>query len=336
MRDVAALAGVSLKTVSRVVNLEPHTRPEVVQRVRQAIAELGWVPNGSARALRTGRTGVLAVAVPDLGRPADAALVQAVVEEVGRRGLQAAVEPTGDPEQRPSRLRAVVASVGAAVDAVLVLGPHGDALAPLPPASPVVVVQGGGTDRVDPVDTVDSDLAEASALLAHHLAVVGRRRPVLVGCARLTSRGDALRAALDAAGAGAVAEVEPRAQRREEGFDAVDGVLAALRGNGPAGGADAVLCGSDEVALGLLAALDARGVAVPDALVVAGVDGLEEGSFSAPSLTTVALAPEHLARAALDLVADRLARTAPAQEPRRVLVPVQLVRRESTTGPVRR
>ena len=86
----------------------------------------------------------------------------------------------------------------------------------------------------------------------------------------------------------------------------------------------------------LLAALDARGVAVPDALVVAGVDGLEEGSFSAPSLTTVTLAPEHLARAALDLVADRLARTAPAQEPRRVLVPVQLVRRESTTGPVPR
>jgi len=335
MRDVAALAGVSLKTVSRVVNLEPHTRPEVVRRVRQAIAELDWVPNGSARALRTGRTGVLAVAVPGLSRPADAALVQAVVEEAERRGLQAAVEPTGAPGQRAARLRAVVSSLGAAVDAVVVLGPHGDALAPLRPGSPVVCVHAGGTGPAGstaPVDAVGSDLAEASGLLAHHLAVVGRSRTVLVGCERLTGEGGGLRAALRAAGAGAVAEVAPSAQRREDGYGAVDGVIAALRGDG----ADAVLCGSDEVALGLLAALDARGVAVPEELVVAGVDGLEEGAFSAPSLTTVSLSPELLARAALDLVADRLARTAPPQEPRRALVPVQLVRRESTTRPAPR
>ena len=76
--DVAKEAGVSVATVSRVVNLEPHIRPEVIRRVRAAIAELGWVPNGSARALRTGRTNVVAVAVPHLQRPYHALLAEAL------------------------------------------------------------------------------------------------------------------------------------------------------------------------------------------------------------------------------------------------------------------
>jgi hypothetical protein len=152
MRDVAALAGVSVKTVSRVVNLEPHTRPEVVQRVRAAIAELQWVPNGSARTLRTGRTGVVGIGVAELRRPYLAALVEALVAEADRRAMPAAVEPT---HYEPDRVRSLLEARGRYFDGVVLIGPyHGSA----PPDGalrdrPVVVVQGGPSpveiDRVD-------------------------------------------------------------------------------------------------------------------------------------------------------------------------------------------
>src|SRR5674476_366581 len=117
MRDVATLAGVSLKTVSRVVNLEPHTRPEVVARVRAAITELEWSPNASARTLRTGRTGLVGIGVAELRRPYLATLVEAIVAEADHRRIEVAVEPThGDAR----RVRDLFDSCGPVFDAVAV------------------------------------------------------------------------------------------------------------------------------------------------------------------------------------------------------------------------
>lgn len=110
MREVAARANVSLKTVSRVVNGEPHIRPEMQERVRAAIEDLGWTPNLAARTLRTGRTSIVGIVVADLRRPLLASLVETLVTEVDRHGLNAAVEPThGDP----ARLTEVWAQRGA-------------------------------------------------------------------------------------------------------------------------------------------------------------------------------------------------------------------------------
>jgi len=154
MRDVAALAGVSITTVSRVVNAEPHTRPEVVARVRAAIAELDWVPNGSARVLRTGRTGVVGIGVAPLRRPYCAVLVEALVAEASTR----ADEFDG------------VLHVGPLPGDVELVGALGSA--------PLVVVQGGHRDDAD---SVDEDIEQALVLVARHLTLMGRRRPVLLG-----------------------------------------------------------------------------------------------------------------------------------------------------------
>ena len=172
MRDVAALAGVSLKTVSRVVNLEPHTRPEVVRRVRAAIAELEWVPNGSARTLRTGRTGVIGVGVAELRRPYLSALTEAVVSELYRRGLQAAVEPT---HRRAERIADLLDSRGRVFDGVVLIGEAPDDLIDaLRPSDAVVAIQHEPTERID---SVDADAVEAASLVARHLVVMGRSRP---------------------------------------------------------------------------------------------------------------------------------------------------------------
>lgn len=336
MRDVAALAGVSIKTVSRVVNGEPHTRPEIVRRVNAAVAELGWMPNPSARNLRTGRTGTVAIAVQGLRRPYLAALVEVLVDEVARRGLDATVEPTsGDP----ARLRSVVSAVGRTHDGVVVIGDvpagvgEGGADAP-----PVVVLQGTRSDV--PLDRVDEDVAVAAALLSRHLVVMGRSRPVILGADRghgleggaVAARpSQALRAALAAVD---VAVDDLPFVACGPALDRAAGVVAAHEALSRFPGADSYLCANDEVALGALVALASRGVECPGDVAVLGSGNLVDGRFSSPSLTTVDPHPGAMARAALDLLVDRIEGRRQGG-PSSVTIPVDLVRRESTMGRTR-
>ncbi|MGW0202560.1 LacI family DNA-binding transcriptional regulator [Nonomuraea sp. NPDC003201] len=313
MREVADRAGVSIKTVSRVVNGEPHIRPEKVSRVHAAIDELGWVPNRAARTLRTGQVGVVGIAVTELRRPYLAGLVEALVTEADRWGMLAAVEPThGDP----ARVAAVLAARGKTFDGVVLIGPVGPVGDGLDDR-PVVVVQGGAAE----VDRVQEDVAEAAALMARHLAVMGRSRPALLGAHQ-----DELRACLDRSGPVPVpcADLGEVADRRA-------GARAAVQVLERHPDVDVLLCVNDEVALGALAALVKHGVDVPGRVAVAGYGNLEDGRFSTPSLTTIDPGPARLARSALELLADRLAGTAPRQ-PRAVVSPVELIRRESTLG----
>lgn len=320
MRDVAALAGVSVKTVSRVVNLEPHTRPEVVRRVRAAIAELEWVPNGSARTLRTGRTGVVGVGVPELRRPYLSMITEAVVSELNRRGLQATVEPTHD---QPERLAALLDARGRLFDGLVLIGPGSfGGGAGIVPTDPVVLVHHEPTDVAD---SVDSDLVEAASLVARHLVVMGRSRPALVGQDRTPHGNHAMTAALAAAG------IAPAVPRVDGVAGRADGARAARELLARAPETDALVCGSDELALGALSELLRSGVAVPDDVAVLGFDNLDDASFSTPSLTTVDPGAARLARAAVELLADRLAGTG-GETARRVISPVELVRRESTLG----
>lgn len=320
MRDVAALAGVSLKTVSRVVNLEPHTRPEVVRRVRAAIAELEWVPNGSARTLRTGRTGVIGVGVSELRRPYLSMLTEAIVSELYRRGLQAAVEPT---HHRPERIATLLASRGRVFDGVVLIGEAPpELISALSPTDAVVAVH---HERTDHVDSVDADAVEAASLVARHLVVMGRTRPALIGMDRSQYGNDVLTAALAAAGIAPVGPPIDQVQGRADGARAARGILD--RG----GDVDALLCGSDELALGALAELARAGVTVPDDVAIVGYDNIDDALFSTPSLTTVDPGAARLARSAVDLLADRLAGTG-GEVARRIISPVELVRRESTLG----
>lgn len=319
MRDVAALAGVSLKTVSRVVNLEPHIRPEVVQRVRSAIAELGWVPNGSARTLRTGRTNVIAVGVPHLGRPYHAKLTEAVVAEISRGGMQAAVEPT---RYDPERIRALLGAVGRSTDGLVLLGRLPAELAPEVAASRAVVMLQAGF--VPGVDGVDLDLVEAATLLARHLEVMGRARPALVGFERFPDGERTAGEALTRVGL-TVGAMLGRLATREEGSAAARELVASVAG------LDAIVCASDELATGVLHELLGQGRRVPDEIAVTGFDDIDDSLFATPSITTIDTGPASMARRALDLLLDRLAGRSP-DEARHVIAPVGLVRRESTLG----
>ena len=99
MQDVALIAGVSIKTVSNVINDYPHVRPATRDRVLAAIEELGYRPNLSARGLRSGKTGIIGLAVPELRENYFAELADAVIRAAEKKGLGVVVEQTnGDRE----------------------------------------------------------------------------------------------------------------------------------------------------------------------------------------------------------------------------------------------
>ncbi|WP_218126366.1 LacI family DNA-binding transcriptional regulator [Glycomyces sambucus] len=317
MREVAERAGVSVKTVSRVVNEEPHIRPETRAQVRAAIADLGWTPNASARTLRTGRTGVIGIAVAELRRPLLADVVERLVMELDRHGLHAAVEPTLDD---PARLAAVAAQRGLAFDALLAVDAHG-----LPPE--VVAAHDGPVVRLnvtrwtpaapaDGTDVVYADLDQGARLALSHMRVMGRHRAVRIGPGPLAEREEDR----------GTARVDPG--RGEVGRAA--GFRAAQRALVEHPGVDALICGTDEIALGALAGLHAAGVGVPSRVAVIGYGDLDEGRFSTPSLSTIDPDTVSLARNAVDLTAARLAGSDRA--PAAVAVPVTLVQRESTSA----
>ncbi|GAB4000454.1 hypothetical protein GCM10029992_32410 [Glycomyces albus] len=109
LRDVAKLAGVSFKTVSNVVNGYPHVRPATREKVERAIAELGYKPNPSARSLRSGRTGAIALAVPELNLSYFAELASFVIASAERSGLVTIVEQTnGDRDRELALLQSPV------------------------------------------------------------------------------------------------------------------------------------------------------------------------------------------------------------------------------------
>ncbi len=330
MKDVAARAGVSIKSVSRVVNQHPNISPEVRDRVLHAIDELGWQPNTHARSLRTGRTGVIALSLVDLTTPTSSRLAEALVIEAEREGLQVSIEPS---RGRADRVRQTLDSRGALFDAVVHVGPL-PAGVPVPahdPDLPVLTIC-TSTDP-DPgappaLDTIDIDEAAAAAVLERHLHAVGHGDVVILAHRSGTPDAfvDHLARAFPEA---AVLRPEPG----EEGghaADRADGRALAARALAAVPSVDTLACADDELAIGALSLLRERGIAVPDRVALTGHGNIEDGWFTTPSLTTIDPAVAEIARRTVELIRRRLGGDRTAA--RRTLVPVTLVRAESTLG----
>ena len=330
LKDVAERAGVSVKTVSNVVNGYLHVRPDTRARVEEAIAELNYRPNLSARNLRKGRTGVIALAVPELDIPYFAELARHVVTAAAEHGWTVLIDQTGGgPEQE----RKAASGIGDHMIDGLIFSPLALAADDLTGLDGMPMVLLG--ERVDhgPADHVVIDNVAAAREVTAHLIGLGRRRIAAIGSQR-TPEGASARlrlagytAALADAGIGYDEKlVAPApAWHRADGAAAMRELL--FTGVRP----DAVFCFNDTLALGALRALHEAGLRVPEDVAVAGFDDIEDGRFSIPTLTTVAPDKERIARLAVELLAGRLDgdREAP---PRELTAPHRLAARESTTG----
>ena len=331
LKDVAVLAGVSVKTVSNVVNDYPHVREETRAKVRVALDALSYRPNLSARNLRSGRTGVIALAVPALDAPYFAELASLVVRAAIAEGWTVLVDETGGDRQRE---RDVARGLrGQLIDGVL--------LSPLALRESDLQTDGTGPPLVllgerlgsGSADHVAIDNETAARELTEHLIAAGRTRIAVVGAqrppyghtGRLRIRG--YRAALQGAGLPYDPElVVPAAEwRRPHGAAGARRLLTLPEPP------DAIFCLNDLLALGALRALADAGRRVPDDVALAGFDDIEESRYSLPSLTTVEPDKQAIARHAVERLARQLEQDGPAAT-EEVRVTHRLQPRESTGG----
>ncbi|MEE1938998.1 LacI family DNA-binding transcriptional regulator [Streptomyces sp. TRM 70361] len=338
LKDVAARAGVSVKTVSNVVNgsapVSPHTR----EKVRRALAELGYRPNLSARSLRRGRTGVIALALPGLDDPYFAELARLVTEAAAEHGWTVLIDQTGG---RAERERQVLRGTGAQLADGLLLCPvtvGRRELADRTDATPLVLlgerVPGGTVPQVAVDDRRAAHEATGHLLSLGHtrVGVIGARGARGPGAARRRLAGH--RQALRDAGLPRDARLVPPtgAYRRAEGAALL---LRLLELDEPP---RAVLCFDDLLALGALRAALSAGLRVPRDLALAGFGDIEDGRYSTPTLTTVSPDKAALARSAVALLAARIdgASGAPGGSGRpgapTVVAGHRLLVRESTAG----
>ncbi len=328
---MAERAGVSIKTVSNVVNGYEFVKPETRARVEQAIADLNYRPNLSARNLRSGRSGVIALAVPDLDIPYFAELATHVITAADRHGWTVLIDQT---QAERSRERVVVSGIRAHLIDGLLFSPlalTGSDLAQRADVTPMVLL-GERVGRA-PYDHVGIDNVVAARQATTHLAELGRRRIAAIGARRAASGATArlrlrgYRQALAEAGL----EENPALVAHVQAYHRADGAraMAALLDSGAA--PDAVFCMNDTLALGAMRTLLARGVRVPEDVALFGFDDIEDGRFSTPSLSTMSPDKQGIAETAVELLARRLSAGA-AGRPEEVCASHRLVARESTLG----
>ncbi|MEU6075691.1 LacI family DNA-binding transcriptional regulator [Micromonospora sp. NPDC047074] len=331
LKDIAERAGVSLATVSNVVNGYRPVGERTRQRVQAAIDELGYTPNLSARHLRRGRTGLIALAIPELTNPYFAELAEVAIHEAGRLGYTLVMENTAADHEAESKL--LNGSQRHVIDG-LILSPvrvgREEVLARA--ADTPLVLIGEGVHDV-PHDHIAIDNVAASRLAIRHLVESGRRRIAFVGAGRGDDRHSAhlrvrgYREALAEAGLAYRAELVAVTARfgRRDGVHAMRQLLAL---DEPP---DAVLGYNDLIAIGALRAAVDAGRGVPEDVAVVGIDDIEEGRFSTPTLTTIAPAKEEIARLAVRRLVARI-EGAEVTGPLTVQTPFRLIARESTTG----
>ncbi|MCT9819795.1 LacI family transcriptional regulator [Microbacterium sp. W1N] len=279
--DVARHAGVSLSTVSRVMNGNATVDPALAERVRATAAELGYTANPLARSLVLGRTQTIAVVVPDLANPTFQEILRGLSRAAAVDGYHVLV---ADSAEQVDEEKVLAVDTRRRTDGVVLCAPRMDAdalAALLPTLSPVVVVN-RAPQELAPV--VAADYRSALAELIAHLHGLGHRHLVfLAGVAGSASNAARREALADARAAHADLTIDELAcgVDFDSGAAVADAVLA--------GGATGVLAFNDLVAMGLLSAVGDRGVRVPDDLSIAGFDDIPFARYTTPPLTTAAV-----------------------------------------------
>ncbi|MEU8605948.1 LacI family DNA-binding transcriptional regulator [Streptomyces parvulus] len=346
IKDVARHAGVSEKTVSNVINDYAHVSDRTRRVVRDSIEQLGYRVNLAGRHLRKGRTGIIALVVPELDIPYFAELARHVIREAEERSLTVLIHQSG--ADRAHELAALAGFGSTFVDGIILspLALTADDLRDRSGFPPTVLL---GELLEEGADHVAIDNEGAAREATRHLIGLSRRTILAVGGVDAPGLGTAeartrgYRAALEEAGL----PYDPSLVVPVDSFRMPAGARAVARLLREGARPDALLCLNDQLALGALRALHEHGAEVPGDVAVVGFDDVEGGRFSVPTLSTVAPDKAAVAKVAVELLQRRIEdATGPddvgagtgsgAQSPEDRIVAHRLVLRESTEGHGRR
>jgi LacI family transcriptional regulator, galactose operon repressor len=330
IRDIAQLAGVSVATVSRVMNDRPDVSPETRDAVLRHVREHNFTGNRSARALSVGRTGLVGLTMPLIRADYFAAILAGALEAVHEQEMRLVLCATLHEHDREVSLLEQLTD-GSTDGAIVIL--------PEESSEELAALQAGSYPFVvaDPRVPLDAGIPAVSA--AHragakagtdHLVALGHRRIGFItgprGWAASEERIEGHHAALAAAG------VLPSAELVATGdFEAPSGYTAAATLLDLPNPPTAIFASNDNMAVGTLRAARERGLSVPNDLSVVGFDDAELASIVTPSLTTVRQPLAELGRTAVSLLMRLIDRQ--RVETLRVELGTRLVVRDSTAAP---
>jgi LacI family transcriptional regulator len=331
MIDVARAAGVSLGTVSNVVNNPQKVSPATREKVETAISELGFVRNGVARSLKAGRSSTIGFVVVDLGNSFFLDLARGAETEVNDAGMNLLL---ANADMREDKERTYLALFEEERVAGILLAPRPLTAeeAPRPPAvrAPCVLVNdpSAGPD----VCRVLTDNDHGGYLAARHLIDLGRRRLLFAGAVALEPvrhrLAGARRAVAETNGAVSLEHLPTDWVRVPDGREVADVLLRRPAPERP----DGILAGADLLALGLVQSLAVDGrLRVPEDVAVIGYDNNRAAWDSVIPISTLDQAGEEMGRVAAALLLEEI-RAPSGHEHRSVTLEPVLVPRESTVG----
>ncbi|MGW6720903.1 LacI family DNA-binding transcriptional regulator [Streptomyces sp. NPDC054995] len=332
LEEVAARAGVGRGTASRVINGSPRVSDATREAVEAAVAELGYVPNRAARALAGNRTDAIALVVPEpetrfFAEPYFSAIVRGVGAALADTEMQLLLTLVGSDRERRRLAQYLTAH---RVDGVLLVAVHADD--PLPElleqlGMPCVI--SGARHAAETLPSVDSDNFEGARAAVDHLISRGRSRIATI-TGRLEVYGaqrrlDGYRAAISAAGLAPDERLIAPADFTEEGGARAMRDLLARRP-----GLDAVFVASDVMAAGARQVLREADRRIPEDVALVGFDDSVVARHMHPALTSVRQPIEEMGRRMTQLLLDEIAGRAPDDERPSVVLPTELVVRDSS------
>lgn len=333
--EVAAHAGVSLGTVSNVLNRPDKVSPGTRTKVLAAIEELGFVRNEAARQLRAGRSRTIGLIVLDTGNPFFADIAGGVEKTAADHGLSLVLCNSDEKSEREEHYLSVLEEqrafgillVPAFYDSPLIAEIRRR-------GTPIVLVDRGSSSNqcsVSVDDVVGGRLATAHLLERGHRVLVFVGGPV--GLNQVADRLKGAKQALRGSGA-KLTVIETEAPNVAGGRQAGEQIAALAKAKRPT----AVFCANDLVALGVLQVMTRHGIRVPDDLALVGYDDIDFAAAAAVPLTSVRQPRTELGRTATELLMDEVANTGTHHHRQVVFTPELIVRESSaplTHDPVR-
>ncbi|KAB8289582.1 LacI family DNA-binding transcriptional regulator [Bifidobacterium avesanii] len=338
LKDVAAEAGVSMMTVSKALRDKPGVSDATRDMIRDVAARLGYEGNTSASILKTGRSNIVQVIVNEYDIPFYSRLIQSLSRAIADRGMIPFLQQTGySPAQAESALTNTRIA-GALADGVIIHASSltGELVSSIRKGKPAVLID--SCDEHPLVSSITFPNEEGARAAVRHLADRGCRRIGIVGppyMDKLAFMSDPTPRKLRLRGA--------KSALIELGLPYNESTVIPLRGMSEEYALesghrladdglrfDGLFCFNDSSAIGLIRGLADRGVRVPEDVRVIGFDGVREGGFTIPSLTTITVDMDQLAQLAVMTLARQIEHTGDPLPPTRTIVGFSLTEREST------
>ncbi len=327
--DVAAEAGVSFGTVSRVINNDVHVKQETRERVLKAVQQLGFVANRQARSLAGGKSNSIGVLVPDLGTGYIGEIIRGIDAELSLKNLDLILYTTHRTASKEANYVANLAQ--GMVDGLLLVLPRSpaDYIGTLTLRNfPFVLIDHQGTGRDCPA--VGATNWQGAYNATEYLIKLGHKRiGFITGSMDLScskDRADGYRSALR------THHIPDAPELIYEGtFFQPEGYAGTCALLGIADPPTAIFASNDVMALGAMDAVRSHGLRVPEDVSVLGFDDIPQAALVRPTLTTVRQPLEQMGRVATQMLLDMLKN--PEKEIDRVELPTELMARGSTLPP---